>query len=451
MTDSRHLSKGSVLLLAFHFPPENHIASARPYRFYKYLPRFGYDPRVITAAAQDEGHPLVGVVQASDNAHGSEERLTRRIARWISKPLVTRTSQDWAFASSEAAKQIISQGDTCAVISTSPPPISNFVAGRLKERFGIPWIADFRDPLSGNPDRSPSGLPWLRDIALERWAFRRADILIANTGAALEMWRGKYPQYTEKMHLIWNGFDSEDPLRPMPIPPRAYRLLVHTGGIHAARHPGILLASLHRLVHQGRLSPRAFLVRLVGRIVDGWDHDKALVGELVRLGCLEYDGQVVPREEAKRAMGTADFLILLDLLPRGQAVQVPGKLFDYIRIGRPVLAVTTPNSPAEHLLSRSGVPYTSVYPEEAAEKVDTKVLQFLALPTEPIVATEWFRTEFEAEAQARQLASLISSIGSRLRGVPGPCVSEASLAHPGTSRGTRTSSTDLAVPRHPTP
>lgn len=421
--DRRHL----VLFLAYRFAPENNIASARPHRFYKRLPRLGYDVQVITASTQDEKHPLVGVVCAREAAQSPGKRLTRHVAKWLSKPLVTRASQDWALASYETAEKLISHGTVSAILSTSPPAISNIVAGRLKERFGIPWVADFRDPLSRNPGRSSKGLCWLRDVAVERWAFRRADVLIANTDAALEMWREKYPQYAGKMHLIWNGFDSEDYLGPMPLPPRAYRLLVHTGGIHAARHPGILLSSLHRLIRQGRLSPKSFLVRLVGRLADGWDRDGVPVGELVRLGCLEYDGQLVPREEAKRAMATADSLILLDLLPRSRAVQVPGKLFDYIRIGRPILAITTRNSPANRLLYRSGVPHACIFPDDTGDEVDRKVLDFLALPTKPVVANEWFRREFEAGGQTRHLVSLLDSTRSGTSTLRSPREARASV------------------------
>ena len=408
---------GSVLLLAFHFPPENNIASARSYRFYKYLPKFGYDLQVVTTSTQDEKYPLKNVVCVSDQANSAQRRLVRPVLRQLLRPLVVEGSLDWAFASYEAAERIVSQGKTRAILSTSPPPISNIVAGRLKERFGIPWIADFRDPLSGNPDRSNSGISRLRDLSVERWSFRRADALIANTDAALEMWKRKYPGYANKMHVIWNGFDPEDPVGPMPLPQRGYRLLVHAGGMHRARHAEILLCSLQRLIRQGRLSAKNCRVRLVGSLAEGWVSDPALVEELVRSGCLEYDGQLLPRQDARRIMATADSLVLFDWLAPAGTIQVPAKLFDYMRIGRPVLALTTRNSPAERLLSRSGIRFTSIYPEDAPEELDRKVLHFLTLPTEPTVVKEWFWKEFEAVSQTRQLASLLDSLCAS---APGP-------------------------------
>jgi glycosyltransferase involved in cell wall biosynthesis/O-antigen/teichoic acid export membrane protein len=42
-----------VLIIAYHFPPDNAIGGARPHRFYKYLKRLGYECHVITAAQQE--------------------------------------------------------------------------------------------------------------------------------------------------------------------------------------------------------------------------------------------------------------------------------------------------------------------------------------------------------------------------------------------------------------
>src|SRR5437867_807840 len=46
------MAKHLVLIFAYHFPPENTIGGARPFRFSKYLSRSGYTCRVFTAADQ---------------------------------------------------------------------------------------------------------------------------------------------------------------------------------------------------------------------------------------------------------------------------------------------------------------------------------------------------------------------------------------------------------------
>ena len=413
---------GSVLLLAFHFPPENQTASARPHRFYKHLPRFRYNVLVVTASAQGGMDPQKNVVCVGD-ARGKWTHPWSFALRTLLKPFVRKDSLRWALSSYEAAARLISENRVCAIVSTSPPIISNVVAGLLKKRYGIPWLADFRDPIVGDPGRNRSKISRLRDAIVERWSFRHANIVIANTDAALETWKRRYPHSAAKMHVIWNGFDREDSLGPLPLPQRGYRLLSHVGGIPMVRHPGLVLSSLRRLVHRGHLSPGSFRVRLVGPLEEGWAGDPSLVEELVHWGCLEYDGKMIPKKEAEQAMATADSLLLLDMLESG-ATQVPAKIFEYVRIGRPILAATTRGSPAEYLLQRSGIRYCSIYPDDKAEDIDQKILHFFSMPTEPVVASEWFWKEFDAVPQTQHLASLIASVESCHRATQ-PCLEGA--------------------------
>ena len=111
-------------------------------------------------------------------------------------------------------------------------------------------------------------------------------------------------------------------------------------------------------------------------------------------------------------MASADSQTSPDWLSESGATQVPAKLFEYVRIGRPILAVTTLGSPAERLLQRSGIPYCSIYPDDRVEDIDQKILHFLSVPTEPVVANEWFWKEFDAVPQTQRLASLIASVES---------------------------------------
>lgn len=402
-------ANGSVLLLAFYFPPENTSGAARPYRFYKYLRKLGYVVHVLTASPQDEGNLTENVFCFTGDTQRSRKGFLRVLARRVLLLWVAERSVSWAFAAEEAAGRFVSKTGDSVVISTSEPVISHLLAGRLKRRLGFRWIADFRDPLTGNPFRQSSGIRSYLDALVERWTFCHADVLIANTDATLEMWKRKYPAHAGKMHLIWNGFDPEDGNGAMPVPRRDYRLLVHAGTVYGVRHPGVLLSSLHRLVQRGLLAPEDFRIRMIGFLQDGWARDPALVDQLVRMGCLECDGRLVPKREAARAIASADSLILLDSHVPGGAVQLPAKLFEYVRVGRPIIAITTRNSPSDHLLARSGVRYTAIYPEDPAEAVDEKVLGFLALPLEPVVANRWFWENFEAVSQTRQLAALIDT------------------------------------------
>ena len=405
-TDLDH--KGTVLLLACFFPPENTSGAARPFRFYKYLRSLGYGVQVVTASKQDLNGVPADVICVSDTVAQSYPGILPIAARILLRHVVDEKSLMWAIRAYAAAEELFAREKICAILSTSSPEISHVAASLLKARYGIRWIADFRDPLVGNPFRKQRGtVSRVLDSVLQSWVFRHAVALIANTDATLELWHKQHPEYSKKMHLIWNGFDPEETLETVPLPNRNYKLLVHSGTIYGPRHPGVFLSSLQRLIRQGLLSPDKFVLQLVGAMEKGWSRDPEQTEELVRLGCLKYDERRVSTGEARHAIVGADALVLLDTHTEGGAVQLPAKIFDYVRLGRPILAITTHSSPVDRLLARSGVPHAALYPEDSTYEIDRKVMLFMRLPSEPVVASEWFWKEFSAIRQVGELASIV--------------------------------------------
>jgi len=310
-----------------------------------------------------------------------------------------------------AARKAIKQEGIQTVISTSPPLATHMAALAVKLRHPrLKWIADFRDPLYGNPGRPRR---WARpyDMALERMIFTTADYVIAVTDTVAEEWIARYPRMRHKFRTIWNGFDPDDALGPIPIEARSYRELVHVGVLYSQRHPYALIASLQRLIRRGLLAPHTFRLRFIGPIQERerFEGDPACA-ELIQQGVVEIHGDLIPRTEANRLISAGDFLLLIDIVNLSHAgYTVPAKLFDYILVGRPILALTDPNSPVDRILAKSGVPTVSLYHGEPDHEFDRKLLAFLQLPTDPVVPSPWFLENFDGRRQAESLAQLITS------------------------------------------
>ena len=183
------------------------------------------------------------------------------------------------------------------------------------------------------------------------------------------------------------------------------------GACTRRRHPGTLVASLARLVAQGRLDPGTVRLRLIGCIGAIGPWASAPGCEVLRQrGCLEFIDRVLPQPEAHREMAQADYLLLLDGNEMGMSVQVPAKLFEYIRIGRPVLAFTAKNSPAERILAGSGVPHACICRDLPDEQVDRMVLSFFNLSNNPVQPSRWFQEQFDAVEHTKHLASILGQI-----------------------------------------
>jgi hypothetical protein len=288
------------------------------------------------------------------------------------------------------------------MISVSPPVSSHWVALKLKKRFPeVFWIADFQDPFVGNPFDSNTTL---RERRFERELFSHADILSANTDTALAMWRERYPEHAGKMTVTWGGYDPEEDVRPLPLASPT-PLLSYVGVLFGARAPVALLESIARLAESGRLKREDLTVEFAGDLDFG--PVAPLAENLVAAGWLRIRPTYVPRAEALRIAGQAHYLLLLDITPGNANLQVPAKLFDQIRIARPILAFTAENSPTGRILEQSGVAHVRLKPDDAPCSVDKGVLDLLRMPPDPRAASAWFRENFDARSLAASIARKI--------------------------------------------
>ena len=231
--------------------------------------------------------------------------------------------------------------------------------------------------------------------------------MIVNTDGAMVRWREKFAFLKGKMHLIWNGFDPEERVLPLQLSSGICRVLSHAGDLYAGRSAAPILESIGRLVATNRLPAGGVRVRLIGKAETGTLPNQEFLGRAQAAGWLELVPQRIPQSEALEIARSSDGLLLLQ--PQS-ATQVPGKLFEYIQIGRPILAFIQPDSPSERLLAQSGVPYRCVYTGSTPEAIDEVVAEFFSLPCTAVAANSWFEEHFNAENQTRILDIIIRSL-----------------------------------------
>jgi hypothetical protein len=219
------------------------------------------------------------------------------------------------------------------------------------------------------------------------------------------MWRQRYPEHAHKITVIWNGYDAAEAIPPARPLTRSYRVLSHVGTIYATRHPSALLDSYERLVAAGKIDPAALKLRFVG--VFDWEAipNPEQVHRMVRAGHLELENQYIPRADALREAAEADYLLILDINESNSDLQVPCKVYDYLRTGRPILAFTPAQSPLERIIERSGVAHEILHNRLAsASDVDEALLRLVSNPSVPRQAKPWFAETHEAHSLSRILA-----------------------------------------------
>src|ERR1035438_2376003 len=326
-----------LILLAYYYLPDNTSGVQRAVRLAKYLPRNGFRCHVISSSHPAELTCIAGVAHVPNEQIGRSSAVwLGRVATFVQRFLPYNEQLPWVPHAIRAARNLMARTPVSAVLSTSPPLASHLAALWLKKRYGLKWVADFRDPLYGNPGRARR---WARpyDKAIERQIFRNADAIISVTDTVAAGWRKKYPQWAHKIHVIWNGFDPEYPFGPAILPIREYKVISHVGVLYGLRHPTSLLASLDRLLRRGALNKGMLRIRFVGPVQQETEFlQNPAVASLMRAGCLEIQGRLIPRQQAMDEIATSDFLLLLDIANLSNiGYTVPAKLYDYILAGRP--------------------------------------------------------------------------------------------------------------------
>jgi glycosyltransferase involved in cell wall biosynthesis len=371
-----------VLFLAYHFPPVGGAGVQRAVKFVRYLPECGWEPVVVTGPVgsygddnledptlADELPPDVEVRRVAAREPQHPGRWRARAERWLR----LRPAWDswWQQGAVNTGAAIV---DADVIFATMSPFASCDAAAALSRRLGIPWVADLRDPWAlDQMVVYPTGLHWRLERRRMRSALATAARVVMNTHEAGVQVVKAFPELRGRVDVIPNGFDLDDFRHPTPSRLDDSFRLVHTGELHTElglRHRG--RSRLRRLLGGSPegvdflARSHVFLVEAVERLA----RRRPELGKLVEIhlagGVREADLASVPSSrivvhgyvshaEAVQLMRSADllFLPLHDVPPPRRARIVPGKTYEYLASGRPVLAAL-PDGDARDLLLRAG-------------------------------------------------------------------------------------------------
>lgn len=280
----------------------------------------------------------------SANTSPSRPGMFRRIAQDI---LLPDPQVTWLPIVARAATRIIKQRNIDLVLITVPPFSSVKLAPRLRARFpNLDIVLDFRDEwLSTSIDLiSFSSSPRARRIAhkVEADAVASATAVVAVTEPARQLLRSRYPGQPEgKFLLVPNGFDATQlPEHEASSPGNRSGsvVLTYLGTLYASTQPATLIQAIHTLPSDVRSRLR---VRFIGRIEDpGFRQSLAELGETIEMRGF------MPQAQALQALQESDYALLITHDP----VNVSAKFYDYLGVGKPIVATVHPDGAVRHLL-----------------------------------------------------------------------------------------------------
>jgi len=353
----------TALIVAFHFPPfAAGSGILRILKFCRFLPEFGWQPAVLTAATRayertsdallNQIPPEVPVVRAFALDAQKHLSFRGRYFLWTATP---DRWASWTFAAVWNGISLIRRCRADVILTTYPIATSILIGFFLHKLTGKPWIVDFRDSMT--EEEYPKD-PRTRQVYrwIEGKAVRHATRLIFTAKSTLEMYRKRYPSlHEDNCLLIPNGYDEEDfqwlssLAPPVRVPSKPLRLL-HLGLIYPwERDPRPFFRAVSRLKQLGRV--RAGELRIELRASGSEDYYAQILKE-VGIEDLVYLLEALPYQEALHEAAEADGLLLFQAANCDH--QIPAKAYEYLRIGRPILALTSNAGDTAALLRETG-------------------------------------------------------------------------------------------------
>lgn len=311
----------------------------RTLKFTKYLPEFGWRVHVLTLRQEfyrQTDEQLLGDIPSGVTIHRTRALDTKRYLG------VPDRFVGWVPFGVSAGKKIVASAGIDALFSTSPIPSAHLIAYRLKRRFHLPWVADFRDPwVEEGIWPKPGSLRYRVESALERKVILNADrVTVTTSGLKGELTR-RFPEVRkDKFVVIENGFDEADFLKiGDDIRPEEERFLIlHAGMVNPDyRDPFPLLECLADLAKSGKL-PKEVRVRFLGggAYVDS-EAFRARVKRLAAPEIVEVERRLPYAEGLKLLLRSNALLLLQD--SEDTRNLIPAKAFEYLRAGRPIITL----------------------------------------------------------------------------------------------------------------
>lgn len=379
-------SNKKVLIITYYWPPSGGSGVQRWLKFVKYLPGFGWEPHVFTPenpsfALRDESlladvpeeaevirFPIwepydlffkflsfsrkQGSAKASDFVAAKNKSLLQRVAGWVrGNFFIPDPRMFWVRPSVRFLSEYIEENKIKTIITTGPPHSIHLIGLGIKKKYpSIKWLADFRDPWSewGLLDSlQVSALARARHRKLEQSVLKTADEILTITPFFVRRFETLSHR---KVNLLTNGFDEDD-FAGLEYR-RANKFTIrHVGIVNEKCNPVPFLTALQELTMEDSTFASAVQLEFIGEVhkqVKDFVSQSAVLTKIIQFRAS------VPHKQLLKEYETSSVLLLILTGYKDAEGYLPGKLFEYIATGLPVMGIGPVNGDAAVLMRESG-------------------------------------------------------------------------------------------------
>ncbi len=280
----------------------------------------------------------------------------------------------WIKPSIKFLKDYLKDHPVDAIVSTGPPHSMHLIAEEIHRITGIPWIADFRDPWTNIDFYQDLRLTSLADAKhkrLERKVLTNATKVVTVTWRSRDEFKALCGR--DDIVVIPNGFDDADFAFQQDSKLDTDFSIVHIGSMNKDRNPHVLWSALKQLVDQHPELSSKLKIKLIGPV----DFSVRESIEKNQLQNFTTFVEFVPHTTAVTLQQESQILLLMiNNSPNARTI-IPGKLYEYLGSGRPVLAIGPKDSDSAHVIemTKGGV----VHDYDDLDGLKSRIMEYFTL------------------------------------------------------------------------
>lgn len=420
-----------VLIITYYWPPAGGPGVQRWLKFATYLPQFGYEPILYvpknpTYPIVDEklsnqvpqgiqvlrkpifepyglakifGKKSIGNISSGIIPAKGKQSVMQKAALWIrGNFFIPDARKFWVKPSVKFLTSYLTKNEIDTVITTGPPHSLHLIGLKLKQQNPkLRWLADFRDPwttIGYQKELKLTSASQKEHESLERAVLQSADEIIVTSPSTKKEFETKT---THPIHVITNGYDTE-PSTPKVLSGKF--TLSHIGSLLSERNPEILWTSLKELTDEIPTFKEDLRLQLIGKV------SQEILDSIDRFGLTDYTSTpgYVSHEQAVIFQRNSQVLLLIEIDSEITKSIIPGKVFEYITSGRPILAIGPEDSDFASIIAQTQTGTFTTYREKEKLKNTLRELYLQykngALSVTPFGIEKYSRKNLTAELAA---------------------------------------------------
>jgi len=377
------MSNKKVLVITYYWPPSGGSGVQRWLKFVKYLPQFEWQPYVFTPenpsfAIRDESllkdipveaevirFPIWEPYEAffklssalgkkksakpTDLVSMKQQSMLQKVSTFLrGNFLIPDPRIFWVRPSVKFLSDFLRDNEINTIITTGPPHSMHLIGLKLKNKNpSLKWIADFRDPWSewGLLDSLQVGaIARKMHRKLEAKVLQRADKVVTITPFYVRRFEALSQR---KVILLTNGYDDDD-FKSMVIQRNSKFTVRHAGIINEKCDPKPFMDAVLHLLKTNTILKSKLHIDFVGEVHQQF---KEFVQSNQDLTSITSFTPSVPHQELISLYGTSSLLLLVLTGYKDAEGYMPGKLFEYLATGLPILGIGPAHGDASKLLN----------------------------------------------------------------------------------------------------